>query len=502
MEIKAVSGDITNQQAGAIVVNLFEGVTSPGGATGAVDRALDGAISSVIADGEARGKTGELTLIHTLGKMATPKVLVVGLGKTTAFDEETVRKVSAECCRFLRRKGVETVATIAHGAGVGGMDAKTSAGAIAEGSLLGLYRFDKYKSKAEDSGTIKEISIVESDPAKVESMQVGVFEATVLAEATNLCRDMANEPANEMTPTRLSEAALEVARDAGIEIDVLDRSQMAELGMGALLGVAQGSDEPPKLIVLRYEGDPDDESNNLGLVGKGITFDSGGISIKPAANMGAMKGDMAGGASVISAMKALGVFRPRINITALVPATENMPGGKAQRPGDVVKAMNGKTIEIDNTDAEGRLVLADAVAYARSLGITRVVDVATLTGAMSVALGNLCSGAFGNDQELMDRLLEAGRRTGERFWQMPTFPEYKDQFKSDVADIKNTGGRAAGSITGAQIIGEFVDGAAWVHLDIAGTSRSTSVKGYNPKGATGVPVRTLVRLALDLAKEA
>ena len=252
-------------------------------------------------------------------------------------------------------------------------------------------------------------------------------------------------------------------------------------------------------MVLKYEGDPDEPGNSLGLLGKGITFDSGGISIKPATNMGAMKGDMAGGAAVISAMKAIGALKPKINVTAIVPATENMPGGKAQRPGDIVKTMSGKTIEIDNTDAEGRLVLADAVAYARSLGLTRIVDVATLTGAMSIALGKVYIGAFGNDQELIDQVIAAGEQSGERFWQLPTSEDYKHQYRSDVADMKNTGGRAAGSITGAQIIGEFADGAAWVHLDIAATSRAESTTGYNVKGATGAPVRTLVRLAQRLA---
>jgi leucyl aminopeptidase len=500
MEISVVSGDITGQGVGAIVVNLFEGVTSPGGATGAVDRALGGAISRLIEDGETRGKKGEMTLIHTLGMMAPSRVLVAGLGKVSDFDEETVRVVSAESCRRLRQLGVESVATIAHGAGIGGMDAGASGRAIAEGSLLGLYRFDKYKSEDDDRSEIKELAIIESDLTKVSALREGVSEGSIMAEATNLCRSMASEPANFMTPTRMAEVALEVAQEGGLELDVLDRPQMTELGMGALLGVAQGSQEPPKLIVLRYRGDPDDESNSLGLLGKGITFDSGGISIKPSQNMGAMKTDMAGGASVIAAISAISKLKPKINVTAIVPATENMPGGRAQRPGDIVKTMSGKTIEIDNTDAEGRLVLADALTYARSLGLDRLVDVATLTGAVVVALGKVCTAAFGNDQILIDHVLESGRQTGERIWQMPTFDDYKEQFKSDVADMKNTGGRDAGSITGAQIIGEFTEGASWVHLDIAGTSRSNSQKGYNPKGSTGVPVRTLIRLALNLAK--
>ena len=500
MEIKVISGDITEQTVDAIVVNLFRGVTSPGGATGAVDRSLDGAITRLIQEGETKGKTGEMTLIHTLGKMAPFRVLVAGLGDQSDFGPDTVRRVAAEACRLLRGLGVERVATVSHGAGAGGMDAESSAQAVAEGSILGLYRFDKYKANDDDDGTIAELTIVEFDESKVDALRQGVTEGVLVAEATNLCRDMVNEPANYMTPTRMAEVALDVAQESGLEIEVLDRDRIAELGMGAFLGVAQGSNEAPKLIVLQYKGDPDDQSNSLGLLGKGISFDSGGISIKPAANMGAMKGDMAGGASVISAMKAIGRLKPKINVTAIVPATENMPGGKAQRPGDVVKAMSGKTIEIDNTDAEGRLVLADAVCYARSLGLARLVDVATLTGAMVIALGNVCTGVFGNDQDLIDRVLEAGNGSGERLWHMPTFEEYKEQFKSDVADIKNTGGREAGSATGAQIIGEFAEGASWVHLDIAGTARSSRGKGYNPKGPTGVPVRTLVRLVLDLAK--
>ena len=499
MDIRVVSGDIARQSLPAVVVNLFQGVTAPGGATGAVDSALDGAISQLIADGEIRGKRGETTLIHTLGKIAPARVLVAGLGKKSDFSQETVRDVTAQACRRLREVGVSTAATIVHGAGVGGMDASAAGQAVAEGALLGLYRFDKYKSLDDGGPALDELVIVEFDGDKVGDIRSGVQKGVLLAESANLCRDMVNEPANQMNPTRMSEIARDVASECGLEIDVLDADRMRELGMGALLGVAQGSVEPPKLIVLDYRGDPENAANNLGLIGKGITFDSGGISIKPAANMGAMKGDMAGGASVIAAIKAISRLGPKINVTAIVAATENMPGGRAQRPGDIVTVMNGKTIEIDNTDAEGRLVLADAVSYARTMGIERIVDVATLTGAIITALGDVATGAFGSDQPLIDAVLEAGNAVGERIWQFPTYDDYRGQYKSDVADFKNTGGRAAGSITGAQLIGEFATGAAWVHLDIAGTSKTDKLKGYNPKGATGVPVRTLVRLAEDLA---
>ena len=276
--------------------------------------------------------------------------------------------------------------------------------------------------------------------------------------------------------------------------------EIREGDLSTVLGVAQGSNEPPKLIVLRYNGDTPNRSNSLCLLGKGITFDSGGLDIKSASGMLGMKGDMAGGASVIAAMRAIGILKPKINVVGIVPATENMLGSRAQRPGDVVRTMDGTSIEIGNTDAEGRLVLADAVAYARSIGQNRLVDVATLTGAMSVALGNICTGVFGNDQTLIDQVIESGESAGERFWQMPMFEEYKAGYRSDIADIKNTGGRGAGSITGAQFIGEFAGKATWAHLDIAATSKSAKNEGYNIKGATGVPVRTLVQLASNLAR--
>ena len=498
MEMNVVTGDIVQQDVGAVVVNLFEGVTTPGGATGAVDKAMGGAISALIADGEIRGKRGELTLIHTLGSIAPKRVLVAGLGNAESFTLDSVRGVAAETARHLNGIGVESAATIVHGAGIAGLDDRASAQALAEGIVMGMYRFDKYKSNSSDS-SLSAVTIVEFDESKLVALRKGAADGSVIGEAVNSCRDMANEPANNMTPSAMAERALEVAQSHGVDLEVKERAWMAEMGMGAMLGVAQGSEEPPKFIIMRYEGDPDDAANNIGLLGKGITFDSGGLDIKNAAGMLTMKGDMAGGASVISAMQAIAQLKPKINVTVIVPATENMPSGTAQRPGDVVRAMNGKTIEIDNTDAEGRLVLADAMSYARSIGLNRLVDVATLTGAMSVALGNQCMGAFGNDDDFTGQVVSAANTVGERAWPLPMFDEYKSQYSSDIADIRNTGGSGAGSITGALIIGEFNDGAPWVHLDIAGTARARGSKGATIKGATGVPVRTLVQLVCDLA---
>ena len=501
MEIRVIKEDVTRVEVPALIVNLFEGVKQPGGATGALDRALDGAITRLIQEGEIKGKKGENTIIHTLGKVAPSRVLVAGLGKAESFTEDAVREVMAASCRYLRRLGIERIATIAHGSGVAGLDAFSSGKAIAEGALLGLYRFKNYLTKDQDiPGEIKELGIVEADSGKIGDLEKGVERGRLMAEATILARDMVNEPANILTPTRMAEIAQQVAVEEGLEIEVLERQQMEELGMGALLGVAKGSDQPPRLIVLRHSGDPDNPSNNLGLVGKGITFDTGGISLKPSGGMEDMKGDMAGGASVIGAMKAIGRLKPRINVSGIIAATENMPSGSAQRPGDVVRSMSGTTIEVINTDAEGRLVLADALFYARQSGVSRMVDVATLTGAMIIALGHACSGVMGNNQGLIDQLIKAGHPNGERIWQLPMYDDYKEQIKSTVADVKNTGGRSAGSITAAYFLAEFTGDVPWAHMDIAGTYITDKEKGYIVKGGTGIPTRTLITLAADLAE--
>ena len=420
MDTKAISGDITQVDAGTAVVNLFEGVEKPGWATGAADSALDGAISRLIADGEIKGRKDEVTIIHTLGKIPPARVVVAGLGKREEFNADVVRQVMGTTCRRLRTAGVERVATILHGAGIGGLETSEAAQAVAEGSLLGLYTFKRHFSKSEER-EIKELTVVETDASRLPPIQEALDSGRITAEAVALARDMVNEPSNFMTPTHIAETARRVAQDHSLEIEVLDRPQMEELGMGGLLGVARGSAEPPKFIVLRYQGDPGNPDNNLGLLGKGITFDTGGISLKHAAGMEAMKGDMAGAASVISAIGAIAQLKPRINVTAIAAATENMPGASAQKPGDVVRSMGGKTIEVENTNAEGRLVLSDALGYARQQGLRQLVDVATLTGAIRVALGDYCTGAFTNDQTLLDATVLAGAAAGERIWQLPMY---------------------------------------------------------------------------------
>jgi len=500
MEVKVLSGDITKIAADAVIVNLFQGVQRPGGATGAVDQALDGAISQLIARGEIKGKLNEVTVIHTLGRMEAARAVVVGLGKQDDFTPDRIRGIMAEACKSLRRVGAEQVATVVHGAGIGGIDPQKAAQAIVEGSILGLYTFDKHRTKEPEHREVKELLIVERDEAKIQNLEQGVYRGKVLAQATSVARDLVNQPANYMTPGNMAQAAREVAEAWGLELEVLERDEMERLGMGALLGVAQGSAQPPKFIMLSYRG-ADSSQSPLGLIGKGITFDSGGISIKPGEGMADMKGDMAGGAAVIAAMRAIAELKPRINVTGMIPAVENMPSGTALKPGDVLKAMNGKTIEVVNTDAEGRLILADALCYARKLGLSPLIDVATLTGACHIALGDICSGGFANDQELADKVIKAGQDSGERIWQLPMYEEYKEQNKSDVADIKNTGGRWGGAITAAQFLAEFAEDTPWVHLDIAGTAQAEKDRTYLVKGATGAMVRTLVNLALSLAEK-
>ncbi len=502
MDIRIETGDITSSTADAVVVNLFEGVTSPGGATGAVDRALDGAISRLIAQGDIRGKSGELTLVHTLGKIPTPRVVVAGLGKQQDFDIDAIRNLSANVVRFLRRPGVKTVATIAHGAGIAGLPAAACAQAIAEGSLLGAYRFTRYKSaKDDENGEVETLLLLEHDPAKAAQMAPAVSRGVVMARATNLQRDLANEPSNHLTPTVLADRARQVAEGGGLEFEVLERADMEGKGMGSLLSVAKGSAQPPKLLRLSYRGRPGD-GYDLALVGKGITFDTGGISIKPAAGMDAMKADMTGAAAIIAALEGIAALKPRINVVGIAPCTENMPGGAASKPGDVVTAMNGKTIEILNTDAEGRLVLADAVCWARELGASRVVDIATLTGAVTTALGDVCYGIMTNNGDLAAAIEAAAAAAGEKTWRLPMFKEYDELVKSDVADIKNTGtgNRGAGTIVGAKFIEHFVGDTPWVHMDIAGVDIGDKDRGWVAKGATGYGVRSLINLALELAE--
>ena len=496
MEIKVIARDVVQIEADAVVVSLLEG-EEINGATAAIDKALNGAVGSLVSKGGIKGKFGEVGIIHTLGKLPVSIVAVAGLGKRQDFNLDKVRAVAGEACRFLRKLNCHSIATVLHGAGIGAIEPENSAQAIVEGSLLGLYDFTKYKKPEYES--VKQILLVDREEGELPNLERGSHNGRIRAEAAILARDMINEPANHMTPTLMAEIAKEVADKRGLGVKVFDSGEMESMGMGALLGVAKGSSQAPKLITLSYKGDESCNSS-IGFIGKGVTFDSGGISIKPSEGMGEMKDDMAGGAVVMAALSAIAQLKPKVNVVAIVPATENLPSGSALKPGDVVKAMNGKTIEVVSTDAEGRLILADALSYAVRQGLSPLVDVATLTGACRVALGTLYSGVFGNKQELINSVLQAADRVGERLWQMPMPEEYKEQNKSQIADIKNTGDKYGGAITAALFLSEFVSKTPWVHIDIAGTASSNKESGYTVKGATGVGTRALIELALLLAK--
>lgn len=503
MQIKIETGDITRNNSKAIIVNLFEGVTRPGGATGAVDKAMGGAISALIRNGEFKGKRGEIALLHSLGKVRSPRVIVAGLGKQEDFNVNVIRDLMGAALRRARAAKATSVATILHGGGIAGLDPEACAQAIAEGAVLGTYRFRKYKNDGVANGEtddLQTLTIIEADRAKKDAIRRGVERGEILAQAACHTRDMANEPANALPPAELAERAKALAADAGLQCTVMDEKQLAKLGMGGVLGVGAGSASPPRFIVLKYRGDPRNKQA-LGLLGKGITFDSGGISIKPAAGMEAMKGDMSGAAAVISATWAIGKLKPKINVTCLVPTAENMPSGTATKPGDVLRAMNGKTIEVINTDAEGRLILADAICYARQEGLSPIVDVATLTGAMMIALGPAATGFFATSDELAADLVAAGEASGEKMWRFPLIDEYREGLRSNVADIKNTGPRNGGAINAAEFLRFFAEDSEWAHIDMAGTDESDKDKGVWVKGSTGIPTRTLINFVLARAGE-
>ena len=495
LNIKVVTGDITKIETDALIVSIFEEAKMLNSTTEIVDKSMDGLISNLIASGEIKGKLNELTIIHSLGKIAARIIAIAGLGKRKTFSGDKLRSVMAQNCRTLRRLNCQKIATVLHGTDEVEID--ISAQSIVEGSLLGLYTFRKHKTEKSENKEVKTLTIVRQNARRIADIERGCDKGRILAEATMLTRDMVNEPSNYLTPTDMANIAMKLAKEQKLDIAILDAAQMKEQKMGALLGVAQGSQQPPKFIVMRYSGNPG-SSKALGLVGKGITFDSGGISLKPSENMGDMKGDMAGGATVMAALVAIARLKLKVNVVAFIPATENLPSGTAIKPGDVLVASNGKTIEIISTDAEGRLILADALSYAVKQKVSKLVDVATLTGACHIALGDVCSGIFSNNQELADMLIAAGNKAGECMWQMPMNEEYKELNKSDVADIKNSGGRWGGAITAAQFLSEFVGDTPWVHIDIAGTSDTDKERGYLVKGATGTGVRTLINLAETL----
>lgn len=492
MEVQGSAASYKDADVEALVMPIFEGEKTDDGFLKELDKAAGGLVSSVLESEEVKGKEGETAYLHLSNSngLKARRLLLVGVGERDDYGAASLSQMAGTAARFLRSKSVKSIAVVPRAEA----EAARVASTVVEGAFIGLFELDKYRTEDKEKREIERLIVV-VEGGDGNALNRGIERGRIVGEAINFTRDLANEPGGYMTPTDMAERAREMANEFGLSIDVLDEARMTQEGMGALLSVSRGSDEPAKLIVLKYTppyAAEQPETDLLALVGKGITFDSGGISLKPGEKMELMKYDMSGGATVIGAMRAIAQLKPPIPVLGVVPCSENLPSGKATKPGDVVKAMTGKTIEVINTDAEGRLVLADAIAYAKTLGATRIIDMATLTGAVSIALGDINVGILGTDQGLIDEIIEAGQEVGEKFWQLPLDKEYSKQIKSDIADIKNVGGRKAGAITAAAFLKEFADGVAWAHLDIAGTAWGEDARPYRSKGPTGIALRTLV----------
>jgi leucyl aminopeptidase len=459
-----------------------------------LDQATGGDVSRAIASGEFRGKLYELFLTPAgRNGWRAKRVALVGAGPRGDFTTEHLRRTATAAALAARQRRIASISLV--GRAHDRIDAPHAAQALAEGIVLANFNGGSYKTGDEPRVWIESAELI--FPGGDKSLERAIERGRVLGECSNVARELANEPSNALTPRIFADRAADLAKAAGLTVEILDETKIGQLGMGLLLGVAQGSLEPPRVIVLKHEPKGAPPSPVLGLIGKGITFDTGGISIKPAENMDRMKDDMAGGAAVLGATIAAARLNAPVRIVSVIPSTENMPSGTATKPGDILKSAEGKTVEVLNTDAEGRLILGDGLWYARQLGATHLVDVATLTGACIVALGKSTNGLFGNHDGWRDAVLRASERAGDRSWPMPTYPDYFEQLKSEIADFTNTGGRPAGAITAALFIKEFAGNLPWAHLDIAGTAWADETKPYQPKGATGVAVRTLAELALD-----
>jgi leucyl aminopeptidase len=456
------------------------------------DAAVTSAAADLLASGELTGKSFESNLLHKPAGLKAKRLLLISGGSAKKFSSYDLRRIAGAAVRTLKSRGIRSFAFIAPS----GIPAEEAVTAIVEGAIVGNFDPDYYRSDRKDQ-KIDGLTIVASgDKATLEK---AANAAQIIGDSQNFTRDLVNEPSNRMTPTILGDRAKKMCAETGLKCEVYGADKIKELKMGAFWSVAQGSDEPPALIVMTYEPAGAPAKPVLGLVGKGITFDTGGISIKPADGMEKMKYDMAGGATMIGAMRAIAMLKPKVKVIGIVCATENMPSGKAQKPGDVQIAMSGKSIEIINTDAEGRLVLADGLHYAKQLGATHLVDAATLTGAVVVALGMLNAGVFSNDDAMYERFHKANQEAGEKMWRLPLDDEYMDQIRSSIADIMNTGGRWGGAINAAMFLKEFAEDTPWIHLDIAGTAWMEEQKPWIAKGPSGIALRSLVEFVKSYA---
>src|ERR1700726_1197074 len=494
MQITLETKPFATLETDALVSYVFEDRDPVQGRIAELDQFTEGLLRKLAA-GELTGKPLEMTLVHAPRGLKSSRLLLVGAGKREKFDTAVLRKVAGSALRYLKSRGVKQFAFVLRE----NEAVEAAAQAVAEGALTANFESDKYKTDKKDVKSVDSISLAgfpEQDRAAAEK---GLARGRVIADAQNFARDLVNEPSNKLTPKTLAEKAEAMAKEAGLTVDILDEKRIADLKMGALLSVAQGSVEPPRMMVVTYTpANPKPGAPVIGLIGKAVTFDTGGISIKPSDGMEKMKYDMAGGATMLGVMRALAALKPNVKVICVVPSTENMPGGRAQKPGDIQTAMSGKTIEVLNTDAEGRLILADGVHYAKQLGATHLIDAATLTGAIVVALSNINVGVFGSDQPFTDKFLASAKAAGEKMWQMPLDDEYREFIKGTVADIQNIGsGKGGGAITGAMFIKEFTGDSPWIHLDIAGTAWNDDAKPWLAKGPTGVALRTLINLVMS-----
>ncbi|MGI9149493.1 MAG: leucyl aminopeptidase [Chloroflexota bacterium] len=496
MELRVQQASVTEIDTPLLVVSVFEGHPQLSSAAAAVDTALGGQIAGLIAEGEITGEPATVTVIHTHGSQGVKakRVAVVGLGKQAEVELEDVRVASALAARKARDLKLDSFACVVHGAGSGGLSNDDAARATMESSVLALYRYEQFKEATKSRHEVSSCIVVEPDADGVRQLELTAELARITCDAVMRVRDLSVGPGNFVTPSYLAEQARELARKYGLEITVWGKDELRAHGMNAILAVNQGSDQPPAFVAIKYAapGAP----KTLAVVGKGITFDSGGISLKPGDGMEYMRHDMTGAATVLGFVELAAAGKLPVSVLGVFAATENLPSGSAYKPGDVFKAYNGKTMEIINTDAEGRVILSDALAYAAEQKPDAIIDFATLTGACRVALGDHATGLMSNNQTLANQLLAAGERSGDRCWQLPLWKVYGEQIKTAMADVRNTGGRAAGAITAGLFLKEFVGDVPWVHLDIAGTAYAdgdqTYVAPYNPKpGATGVGVRLL-----------
>jgi leucyl aminopeptidase len=478
MQIQLETQKFSSISTDALVTYIFDQENKLDGIAGELNHSMNGQLASLVESGELTGKANEIVFVHFPTGLGAQRLLLIGAGKRTKFTTTDFRKIAGTALRYLKSRGVKKFVFVTQE----GERGPNAAQAVVEGLITADFESNKYHTEKKPNREIQSVSLANFDEGLGADLTAAIEQGRVIAESANFARDLINEPSNRLTPRMLAARAEAMAKEAGLGVEILDERKISELKMGALIGVAQGSVEPPRVMV-----------------GKAVTFDTGGISIKPADNMEKMKYDMGGGATMLGAMRAIAALKPSVPVIAVIPATENMPGGRAQKPGDVQVAMSGKTIEIINTDAEGRLILADGVTYARKLGATHLIDAATLTGAIQVALANVHVGAFGTPREYLDQFLESAKAVGEKMWPMPIDDEYQEMIKSNIADIRNTGsGKGGGAITAAWFIKEFAEDTPWIHLDIAATCWIDEGRPWLAKGPTGIAIRSIVDFALKM----